>query len=274
MVKTKKASEKARGKRKPSKWALKQFDGAYFRKGEVERVGGVDEAGRGCLAGPVVAAAVVVDEAFFIEGLNDSKQLSAQQREALFPQIRRLAPDAAVGWATALEVDRLNVLEATLLAASRAVSVLKVQPDLWLTDYLNLKGVDRPVEPLVKGDARSQAIAAASVLAKVTRDRWMRRLDGEYPEYGFASNKGYGSKAHRQALADRGSSTAHRHSFRGVDWFDLDYATSVSLKNLLGRVKKGELDPLKAEEIWLNEGYGLPECEEEAFFHALGVKTR
>ncbi len=278
MVKGNRVSRKSSGKTAGKGRSLKRFDAGYFKRTGAKILAGIDEAGRGCLAGPVVAAAVAVDATCYFEGLNDSKQLTVAQREALYPEICAGAPGVGIGWATAREVDRVNVLQATLLAAGRALEVLTVRPDLLLTDYLNLKGVSQPVEPLVKGDARSQAIAAASVVAKVTRDRWMRLLDAEYPEYGFASNKGYGAQVHRDALIEFGSSTAHRHTFRGVDWFDREYRISATLGRLLEEIERGELDPDGGDEIWRGRGHWLPECEREIFFRALnesrGAKSR
>jgi len=205
-----------------------------------------------------------------IEGINDSKQLTARQREALYDVIRRQARALAVGWASAQEIDRLNVLQATLLAARRALAALAVRPDLLLTDYLKLTDTEQPVESLVKGDARSQAIAAASVIAKVTRDRWMRQLDEEYPAYGFASHKGYGAAAHLKALREHGSSTLHRHTFRGVYWFESEYRVSATLQDLLGEARKGSLEGRAPEDIWLERGYFLPESE----FDMLGRAMR
>jgi len=248
---------------------LVRFDGSYFKRPGVRLLGGIDEAGRGALAGPVVAAAVVTDSSCRIEGVNDSKQLTPCQREALYDTIRREARAVAVGWASAQEIDRLNILQATHLAARRALAALSVRPDLLLTDWLKLVGTEQPVEALVKGDARSQAVAAASVIAKVTRDRWMRQLDAEYPVYGFAGHKGYGVAAHLEALREHGSSTLHRHSFRGVDWFESEYRISATLEDLLGEIRKGGLKGRVAEEVWLERGYLLPECEFETLCGAM-----
>jgi len=248
---------------------LRRFDATHLRAAGAQVLAGVDEAGRGALAGPVVVGVVALDAEALFEGLDDSKQLSEARREALFPQICERARGVAIGWATAEEVDRINVLEATLLAARRALDVLPVRPQLVLTDYLKIRGLDVPVEPLVKGDARSQAIAAASVVAKVTRDRWMRRYDTEYPEYGFAGHKGYGAQGHLDALEREGSSTLHRHSFRGVDWFDREYRISRSLGRLFDALPTGGLDETESRERWLSVGYALPEYEERLFREAL-----
>lgn len=199
---------------------LADFDQDVFRRTGVKWLTGVDEAGRGALAGPVVAGAVRLPPHELLAGLNDSKQLSPAKRENLFAHMRRHW-QGAVGWATPEEIDRLNILQATHLAARRALSLLPA-PEYLLTDYLKMEGYDCPVEPLVKGDGRSQVIAAASILAKVCRDRWMTALDGEFPEYGFAGHKGYGAKVHLEALEKWGPSVVHRLSFRGVCFFEVE----------------------------------------------------
>jgi ribonuclease HII len=236
----------------------------------VDLVGGVDEAGRGCLAGPVVAAAVVVDADFHIDGLNDSKKLSARKREKFYPMIQKDAKAAAIGWASTEEVDRLNVLMATHLAARRALDALAVQPPLLLTDYLKLRDFPAPLEALVDGDARSQAIAAASILAKVARDHWMRALEAEFPEYGFAVHKGYGVPLHLNALTEHGPCTIHRRGFRGVDWFGREANQSRTLRRLLGELESGALDSTSIEDAWLRDGFFLPDCEFEILRKAAG----
>ena len=238
--------------------ALARFDAAYFKRPGVALLGGVDEAGRGALAGPVVTAAVVLEPGCYFDGLNDSKQITPARREELFAEIRSRAKACAIGWASAQEVDAINILQATFLAARRALGLLAHRPDFLLTDALKIPNIDIPFEPLIKGDARSQAIAAASILAKVSRDRWMRLLDSEYPLYGFASHKGYGCESHMSLLREHGSSTVHRHSFRGVDWFNLDYRASQTVQRALN--KKTEVI---ADEWWLSHGQMLPECEWE-----------
>jgi ribonuclease HII len=195
---------------------LARLDNDRRRRHGALLIGGVDEAGRGPLAGPVVAACVVLAPGTRLPGLDDSKKLDREQREALAPLILERAVAWGLGWATAAEIDRINVLQATLRAAGRAMRLLAVAPQYLLTDYLNLPDPPCPIEPLVKGDARSQAIAAASILAKVARDRIMTALDPEYPSYGFAEHKGYGTPAHWAALRAHGPSTLHRLSFRGV----------------------------------------------------------
>ena len=179
-------------------------------------VAGIDEAGRGPLAGPVVAAAVILPESFVLDGLNDSKKLSEKKREELFPQIRRQARAYGIGLASAAEIDELNILQATLLAMRRAVSKLKERADYLLIDGITPLPVDTPQQTLKKGDSRSLSIAAASILAKVARDRIMLSLDRQYPGYGFAGHKGYGTAAHLQAIAQLGPALPHRRTFGGV----------------------------------------------------------
>ena len=178
-------------------------------------VAGCDEAGRGCLAGPVVAAAVVLPAGARLPGLDDSKKLSAAQREALVPQIRAVALAVAVAECSPAEVDRLNVLWAAMEAMRRAAVALPLAPDVLLVDG-NTRIPDPPCaqEPVVRGDGLSLSIAAASVLAKVARDRRMVALDAELPAYGFAGHKGYPTAAHYAALAAHGPTPHHRRSFR------------------------------------------------------------
>ena len=195
---------------------LAGFDRQRRRRHGVELIGGVDEAGRGCLAGPVVAACAVLGTGTRLPGVDDSKELTASRREALVPLILAKAVAWGVGWSDPAEIDRVNILQATHLAAGRAMARLAMQPQWLLTDYLKLEGAPCPVEPVTDGDAKSLAIAAASVLAKVARDRIMVLLDAEYPQYGLAGHKGYGSKSHRQAIDRHGPSTLHRLTFRGV----------------------------------------------------------
>lgn len=179
------------------------------------RVAGIDEAGRGPLAGPVVAAAVVLPERFDLPGLTDSKQLSERQRERLFPLIRSQAT-VGLGIASAEEIDRVNILQATLLAMQRALSTLHGGADYLLIDGITPLPVATPQRTLKKGDSRSLSIAAASVIAKVVRDRMMVGYDRRFPEYAFARHKGYGSDAHRSAIAQYGPCPIHRRSFGGV----------------------------------------------------------
>jgi len=177
---------------------------------------GIDEAGRGPLAGPVVAAAVILDPARPIAGLNDSKKLSERKRVALADLIRQNALAWCVAEASVEEIDRLNILQATLLAMQRAVAGLSVRPESALVDGNRLPVLDIPAEAIVKGDARVQAISAASILAKVHRDRWCAQLHERYPQYGFAGHKGYGTAAHMAALRAHGACPEHRRTFAPV----------------------------------------------------------
>ena len=177
---------------------------------------GVDEAGRGPLAGPVVAAAVILDPAYRIAGLNDSKKLSAVRRAELAVRIRADALSWAVAEASVEEIDRLNILHATLLAMQRAVAGLAIRPERVLVDGNRCPRLDIPVEAVVRGDGKIAAIAAASVLAKTVRDAGMRALHEHYPQYGFDRHMGYPTEAHCAALAAHGASPAHRRSFGPV----------------------------------------------------------
>lgn len=181
------------------------------------RVCGIDEAGRGPLAGPVVAAAVILPEDFELPGLNDSKKLSAKRREALFEALmgdERVLKSVAE--ASVEEIDRLNILRATHLAMRRAAEGLKPQPDFCLIDGLAVPNFPLPSHNIVKGDARCLCIAAASILAKVSRDHLMQQLDRKFPMYGFARHAGYGTAAHLKALREYGVSPHHRRSFAPV----------------------------------------------------------
>ena len=179
-------------------------------------VAGVDEAGRGPLAGPVVAAAVILDDLRPIAGLADSKKLTAARREALFDEIRAKALCCSIAEASVEEIDRLNILQATLLAMRRAVQGLRLKPTLVLVDGNRLPVLDVPAEAIVKGDDLVAAISAASILAKVHRDRWCAQVHEHYPQYGFAGHKGYGTAAHLAALRAHGASPLHRRSFAPV----------------------------------------------------------
>lgn len=190
-----------------------EFD-AQYRGAGVLHLCGVDEAGRGPLAGPVYAAAVILDPAVVIDGVNDSKKLSEKRREALFDEICDKALAYGIACATVEEIETYNILQATFLAMSRAVSALSVSPDLVLVDGNQVpRGITQPIETVIKGDARSASIAAASILAKVSRDRYMKALDAQYPVYQFAKHKGYGTKVHCEALQTYGPSPEHRLSF-------------------------------------------------------------
>lgn len=179
-------------------------------------VAGVDEAGRGPLAGPVVAAAVILDELHPILGLADSKKLTARKRDLLYDEIRAKALCCAVAQASVQEIDALNILQATLLAMRRAVAGLRLTPRLVLVDGNRLPLLPMRAEAIVKGDALVAAISAASILAKVTRDRWCVDVDQQYPQYGFAQHKGYGTTLHLAALQAHGACPAHRTTFGPV----------------------------------------------------------
>ncbi|MBR3894472.1 MAG: ribonuclease HII [Clostridia bacterium] len=174
---------------------------------------GVDEAGRGPLCGPVVAAACILPAGLLIEGLNDSKKLTAKKRDALFDLIRENAISYCIAEACVEEIDRLNILEATLLAMRRAIDGLSVSADFALIDGNVARDFQIPAKAVIHGDAISPSIAAASILAKVTRDRQCEELDRLYPQYGIAKHKGYGTKAHMDALREHGPSPIHRKQF-------------------------------------------------------------
>lgn len=174
---------------------------------------GVDEAGRGPLAGPVCAAAVILPSGLEIPGLTDSKKLTDKKRRELFPIIKEQAIAYGVGLASHEEVDEINILQATYLAMERALAQLTVKPDIALIDGNRAKDFGLPVRTVVKGDSLSMNIAAASILAKVTRDDLMLEMAKEYPEYSFEVHKGYGTKAHYEALRQHGASPIHRKTF-------------------------------------------------------------
>ncbi len=179
-------------------------------------IAGVDEAGRGPLAGPVVSAAVILPENFDVPGINDSKKLSEKKREALFPVIQKRAIAFGIGLADHKEIDQINILQASLLSMKRAVEALSVTPDYLLVDGKFNIACTIDQRSVIKGDALSLSIAAASILAKVTRDRIMADLDLQYPEYGFKRHKGYPTKAHKDAILTHGPCPVHRRSFKGV----------------------------------------------------------
>lgn len=187
---------------------------AELRKAGYKAIAGVDEAGRGPLAGPVVAAAVILPPAVGIEGINDSKKLSPARREQIYARMRRERIPFAVGAATVEEIDRFNILVASRMAMMRAVAKLPARPDFLLIDGYAWPGIDLPHRGLIDGDARSLSIAAASIVAKVTRDRLMGLLDRKYPGYGFARHKGYCTREHLEALAHLGFCAIHRRSFQ------------------------------------------------------------
>ncbi len=253
------------------------------------RVAGIDEAGRGPLAGPVCAAAVVFPPGTRITGVNDSKQVSPAVREMLEAEIRERAASVGVGLADAAEIDRINILQATKMAVRRAVRNLTVLPDLLLLDALRIEDLTIPQEGLVKGDARCFSIAAASIVAKVTRDRLLVRYEQEYPGYGFAGHKGYGSEAHRGAIARLGLSTIHRRSFcnfgflppvleAGPDWPSDGEAApvcSVTFRRLRDAIRTApDHASLRSigEEADSLRGF-LPGCEIGWLRHALARKA-
>jgi len=190
-----------------------QFDKQYFGAG-VSLVAGVDECGRGCLAGPVAAAAVILPESCLLPGLKDSKKMSAKQRCALYPMIMENAVSVSVALVEAWEIDELNIHHASLLAMKMAVDKLSVCPEIVLVDGRFLPDVQMKAENIIAGDQKSACIAAASVIAKVTRDRLMGDYASIYTEYGFDKHKGYATAAHYAALSTHGSCPIHRQSFR------------------------------------------------------------
>lgn len=190
-------------------WAIEH---SLFEKG-MSVVCGVDEAGRGPLAGPVCAAAVILPPDVDIPGLNDSKKLSDKKRRELFPVVKECAIAYGIAFADHHEIDEINILQATYLAMERALSKLKVKPDIALIDGNRAKDFGVPVQTVVHGDSLSASIAAASVLAKVTRDDYMLEMAEKYPQYGFEIHKGYGTKAHYSALQKEGASPIHRMTF-------------------------------------------------------------
>lgn len=179
-------------------------------------IAGVDEAGRGPLAGPVVAAAVILDDLKPIKGLADSKKLTALRREKLYDEIRAKALCCSIAIASVEEIDNLNILQATMLAMKRAVEGLRLKPHKTLVDGNRLPKLDMLAEAIVKGDALVPAISAASILAKVWRDQWCTEFDLQYPQYGFAGHKGYGTARHLEALKLHGACPQHRKSFAPV----------------------------------------------------------
>lgn len=189
---------------------LKKFEKEY---GDYEFICGIDEVGRGPLAGPVVAGAVILPKDCDILYINDSKKLSEKKREELYDIIMKEAVSAAVGYASCERIDEINILQATYEAMREAINNLSVKPDILLNDAVTIPGVDIRQIPIIKGDAKSISIGAASIIAKVTRDRLMVEYDEVYPMYNFASNKGYGSAAHIAALKEYGPCPIHRRSF-------------------------------------------------------------
>lgn len=190
-------------------WEIEQ---KHFDRG-IHVICGVDEAGRGPLAGPVCAAAVILPANLEIPGLDDSKKLSDKRRRELYPIIQEQAIAYGIAFADHSEIDQLNILQATFLAMERAIGMLSIKPEIALIDGNREKDFGLPVETVVHGDSRSASIAAASILAKVTRDDLMLEMAKEYPQYGFEIHKGYGTKAHYAALAEFGPCPIHRMTF-------------------------------------------------------------
>lgn len=190
--------------------AMKEFERKYEHFGYVC---GIDEVGRGPFAGPVVAGAVILPKDCHILYINDSKQLSEKKREELYDEIMEKAVAVEVGYASPARIDEINILQATYEAMREAVSKLAVTPQILLNDAVTIPGITIPQVPIIKGDAKSISIAAASIIAKVTRDRLMKEYDKIMPEYGFASNKGYGSREHIEALKQYGPTAIHRKTF-------------------------------------------------------------
>lgn len=191
------------------------FESLAYQQGFMT-IAGIDEAGRGPLAGPVVAAAVVLPQKLVIPGVDDSKKLTAARRDTLYDRIMAEALAVGVGMSDNLAIDRINILQATLRAMEAAVSGLSLVPDYLLVDGISRTALPIPQKTVKKGDSRSLSIAAASIIAKVTRDRMMAEYDRQYPGYGFAGHKGYGCAAHLVAIATLGPCPIHRFTFRGV----------------------------------------------------------
>ncbi len=204
-------------KRTPEEETVR-FDTLLLRERELQKEGytliaGIDEAGRGPLAGAVYAAAVILPDDAFIPGLDDSKKVSEKKREELFDIICEKAVSYSVASASEAEIDEINILNATHLAMRRAACGLSIPPDYCIIDGNSIKGMPFPHETMVKGDAKSASVAAASILAKVSRDRYITEISKLYPEYGFDKHKGYGTKVHTEALLKYGPSPVHRKSF-------------------------------------------------------------
>ena len=192
---------------------IQPFEQAIRQQG-YRRIAGIDEAGRGALAGPVVAAAVIFPIDCQISGVTDSKQLTPKQRDRLFDAIHRTAIAVSVGRVDNKEIDQINILQATMRAMAQAIAQITPAPDYVLVDGTHLPEIPFPAKAIPKGDTLVQSIAAASIIAKVTRDRLMIEFDEIYPGYGFQSHKGYGTLLHRQAIAQLGPCPIHRHSFK------------------------------------------------------------
>ena len=192
---------------------LKQIEKEYYSR-NTEYIAGIDEAGRGPLAGPVVVASVIMPKDSMIEGVNDSKKVSEKKREKLYDLILEEAISYGIGIIYQDEIDEINILQATKKGLTNAIEQMKIKPDLILVDALNgINTLGIPYQSIIKGDAKCYSISAASIIAKVTRDRIMREWDAVYPEYGFSSHKGYGTAKHIAALKEYGPCPLHRRSF-------------------------------------------------------------
>ena len=209
--KRRKQEEKLAKERARLKW-MSSYEREYERYGYIC---GIDEVGRGPLAGPVVAGAVILPKECEILWVNDSKQLSEKKRELLYDEIMEKAVAPGLGMASPARIDEINILQATYEAMRKAIENLKVRPDVLLNDAVTIPEVDIRQVPIIRGDEKSVSIAAASIIAKVTRDRLMVEYDSVIPGYGFASNKGYGTKAHIEGLRELGASLIHRKTFIG-----------------------------------------------------------
>ena len=206
-------------------YEMQAFERECYAAGQ-QLVAGVDEAGRGPLAGPLVIAAVILPQDVFISGLNDSKQLSAAKRDLLYEEIMAKALDIEVNIVSVSNIDELNIYAATQQGMAQVIENLHCKPQTALIDAMPLRLPDIEVKSIIHGDALSVSIAAASIIAKVTRDRIMERLDEVYPAYGFAHNKGYGSAAHMQALAEQGATRWHRRSYEPVKSMQLTHVAA------------------------------------------------
>lgn len=192
-------------------YKLRKYEESLWEKG-YDFIGGIDEVGRGPLAGPVVASCVILSPQFFLPGLIDSKKISEQKREKFFSRIIEEAVAVGIGMATAEEIDRLNIYEATKLAMYRAISDLPIKPNYLLIDAMTLEN-EIPQQSIIKGDLKSISIAASSIVAKVTRDTYMKKLAEKYPQYGFENHKGYGTREHIRAIEKYGPMKEHRKTF-------------------------------------------------------------
>lgn len=193
---------------------ISAFENKYYSQG-IKYIGGIDEVGRGPLAGPVVTACVILPENCSILGINDSKKLSAKKREELYDIIMKEAVSVGIGMEDNNTIDDINILQATYKAMRKAIEQMPIKPQQLLVDAVTIPDINIPQEPIIKGDAKSISIGAASIVAKVTRDRMMAEYDKIYPQYGFGSNMGYGSKTHIEAIKNYGLCTIHRRSFTG-----------------------------------------------------------